>query len=336
MHRADPTRSLASIGRAIRPRAVSRNGVEGILARFNETGDPVPQRGRPRPTTQALSEEKVLEIEVYVRDHPFARLATIREELHIEASNSTIARRLAGKGIRVYRPARKPRMTQHHRDERIAFAVAYAELDWKLVTFSDETTFSTAREEDGFVRRARGERYQQEHIRETRQSGRVTVGVWASIRHDGCAEIQRITRRLTAKDYINRILKAHVSPWFRDHPNEIFAHDNAPAHTAVHVRNYLQMTKKINVLSWPPVSPDLSPIENFWVIFKREVGVVDPGQGSIAEKENRYWDQIKAAWDRLKTGEKAATTSATIRRYYDGMPERLIQVRNTGGAPLRH
>ena len=134
-------------------------------------------------------------------------------------------------------------MTQHHWDECLAFAAAYNDLDWKKVMFSDETSFTTAREEAGFVRRARGERYHPDHLRETRQSGRVTVGVWASITYDGLGEIYRIKGRLCSKDYKNRILKFKVAPWFRDHPDHIYQHDNAPAHSAVHVRNYLQMTK---------------------------------------------------------------------------------------------
>ena len=50
----------------------------------------------------------------------------------------------------------------------------------------------------------------------------------------------------------------------------MFQHDNDPKHTAKSVKKLLR-DDKINVLDWLSESPDLNPIKNLWVFFKKNV-----------------------------------------------------------------
>uniref|UniRef100_A0A3B5B8R6 Tc1-like transposase DDE domain-containing protein n=1 Tax=Stegastes partitus TaxID=144197 RepID=A0A3B5B8R6_9TELE len=40
-------------------------------------------------------------------------------------------------------------------------------------------------------------------------------------------------------------------------------HDNAPAHNALSIQQFL-VEKNITVIPWPAYSPDLLPIEHLW------------------------------------------------------------------------
>ena len=333
--RTDNSTPYASIGRMCNPE-VSRHAVKDIVERYRATGDPRPRRGVPRPRTKALTPVEVQTLVNYVTENPFASLPTIRRETGLNGSDSTFARRLRENGIRARRPARKVRLTQHNKAERLAFAERNRDRDWFPVMFSDETSVTSAQDElITFVRRRQGQRYEAEFVRENLQSGRVSVQIWGSFTSEGLHGIFRVKNKLNSDIYKRRILAYHVVPWCNNEPDRVFQEDNSPIHKAGHVRAYLERSG-VNVLAWPPASPDLTPIENFWSLLKREIGRVHLDAGSTEAKKDQLWRIIKETWDRLKEGDNAVQTRATIQRYYQGMGGRLAEVRQRDGGYTRH
>jgi transposase len=71
-----------------------------------------------------------------------------------------------------------------------------------------------------------------------------------------------------------RMLTAFLPDMIRDMRKEglrpIFMQDNAPVHKAHIVMDWFK-TQDIEILEWPPHSPDLNPIEHAWKRLKEEL-----------------------------------------------------------------
>ncbi|KAG0411857.1 hypothetical protein HPB47_010995 [Ixodes persulcatus] len=116
--------------------------VTRIVCAFRDDGRirDMEREGRPRRTT---AEEDQWIIAAACCD-PSMTAAEIREELGLQVSLSTIRKRLHAAGLRSRVACQRPLLTQSHKRLRLEFAtnhLAWTVEDWKLVVFSDESTF---------------------------------------------------------------------------------------------------------------------------------------------------------------------------------------------------
>lgn len=140
--------------------------------------------------------------------------------------------------------------------------------------FTDETRIQIHRA-DGRKRvwRRVGERYSPNCIIERNTWGGGSIHVWGGITLTGRTPLVIFDRNVNANVYVNNILQPVAVPFMRRHfapGNGILQQDNAPPHTANATRRFLNQSN-IDVLPWPALSPDMSPIEHIWGELKSRI-----------------------------------------------------------------
>ena len=150
--------------------------------------------------------------------------------------------------------------------------------DFRRVVFSDESWVTTA--ETGCRTQWAKSR---EKVRPVERRARVNVAsvqIWAAIGYNYRSELiifptRKVDEegnpkgfRLNAAGYRRRCLAKVVPDLAKE--NALFQQDGARCHQAVSTLKYLA-DKGVDVLKWPPYSPDLSPIESLWKDLKAAI-----------------------------------------------------------------
>ena len=248
---------------------VHRNTVDALWRRylqFRITRDR-PRSGRPRVTSNR--QDTYIRV-VRLRDRLRTATLTARSIPGLRRINPrTVRNRLRERGIRPRRPALRPVLDQRHRVARFAWCRRhFTQQDWALVLFTDESRFQLD-SSDGRSRvyRRVGELFHDSCVIQRRRPfGGGCVMVWGGILSRGRTALVAVDT-LTGIRYHDEIIWPHVLSFVQQH-NATLQQDNARPHVALVIIDFL-IQNNLNVLPWPAMSPDLSPIKHVWDNIQR-------------------------------------------------------------------
>jgi hypothetical protein len=267
--------------------------------------------GRKRKTDENTN----INIAVTTELEPFKRPKQIKAVLDLDVSCRTIDRRLleAGKPGRVAKKEHNYSAAQLR--ARVSFGEGYQRWgkdDWSLVLFSDETHIEMGEHGQVWVRRPVGEALNPEYTA-NREPHPDRVSIWACISSRGLGAIHIFTENLDAK-LLKDIIQEHlIKAAHRLFPAGCWwlLWDNDRKHMSVLVKRWLH-NHGVSRIDFPPYSPDLNPIENFWNHLKRRV------ETHNATNITELQEHIMSEWDN--------TDIDFLAKIADSMPDRCKAV----------
>lgn len=282
---------------------ISRCAVQALLKKHKETGNVEDRRRSGRPRKLSAADEKHLKL-ISLRNRKLTSSAIsseLAETSGTQVHPSTVWRSLARSGLHGRVAAKKPYLRHGNKAKRLDYARKHRNWGaekWQQVLWTDESKFEIfgcSRRQ--FVRRRAGERYNNECLQATVKHGGGSLQVWGCISANGVGDLVRINGVLNAEKY-RQILIHHAIPSGRRMigPKFILQHDNDPKHTANVIKNYLQRKEEqevLEVMVWPPQSPDLNIIESVWDFMKRQKDLRKP------TSTEDLWLVLQDVWNNL-------------------------------------
>ncbi|GFX23811.1 transposable element Tcb1 transposase [Trichonephila clavipes] len=192
--------------------------------------------------------------------------------------------------------------------------------EWNEVVFTDESRICL-QHHDGRIRvwRHRGERMLNSCIMHRHTSPAPGIMVWGGIGYPSRTPLVRIAGTSNSQRYISEVLEPVVLPYLQGLATAILQQDNARPLVARIVQR-LFVNHQIELLLWPARSPNLSPIENMWLMVAQRLTQITPS----AATPDQLWQCVEVAW--------SVVPQEYIQSLFETMPRRVVAVVSNNGS----
>lgn len=226
---------------------------------------------------------------------------SLKDECKITANKETVRRFMRTYLGRPLSPRKKPKLTDRHKRDRLAFSRKWLRRDWSNVVVTDSKYFWLCPKGSGPKKWVR---YGQCVPDKPAERNCFKVHVYAGVCRFGrtplfatvgSTGLKAETKGVTGKVY-KALLQEKLIPACKDIVSSqttwIFQQDNAKAHTCKEVQQWLQ-EQDFELMKWPAKSPDLSWIETMWAyvtnVLNRTPGLTPQ---NFTQHLHAIWDSI--------------------------------------------
>jgi transposase len=299
---------------------VSRRTIYRTRDRFQQRADldSRPRSGRPKVFTQSTCRY----IFRLARRNPWWSYRTLSANAPGNPSRDTIRRILKVYDLRKYKVRRRIPLNSITARKRRRFARLWEGYrSWEKVIFSDECSIQRrSNSKDQWVFRFWSEAYRRDLVNLKPHVKDVSQMVWAGIWIGGRTKLvimerdsDSVRNGYTTQSYLNALEEGFIEHY---EPGTIFQQDNAKIHKSYVAREWFER-HGVEVMEWPPHSPDLNPIEPVWRLLKLKLFELHPELVDMGQSEGD-WDFFKAcmceAWDALDQRKIDSLISSVPRR----------------------
>lgn len=299
---------------------ISRTTVTETLSKYWQTGTVHDLAGRGRKLKlSAVETKKVIKQAKKRKAAP-----QILQNLNKKVSVRTIQRTIQKSGLQWLTIQKIDMLTDLQKQKRVEYSKKMEGYEWRNVLFSDEKTFWLG-SSPGYAWQEPGNRIEEEVKKYPPK-----LNVWGAIGYHVKSKLYFFKENMNGPLYqkiINaRLPEKHLtysSKCPKKLPkNWIFLQDNDPKHKAKETMKLLEHLVENRLISHPPMSPDLNPMEDIWSYLDRKV----------KEAKCKTISSLK----RVLTKEWNSMSWKEIRNSVDSMERRLAQCIEIGGQRLNY
>lgn len=254
----------------------------------------------------------------------------LKQDFNINVSAQTVRNVLQENGLEAKHKVKKPAISLKNQKKRFEFAKKHQNWtidDWSCVIWSDETKINRFAS-DGrlWCWKSKGEGLSKRIIQPTVKHGGGSLMAWGCMTAHGVGYLCKIEGGLNADLYCQILedeLIQSMDYYGMNKEKVIFQQDNDPKHTSKIAKECLRKLN-INVLEWPPQSPDLNPIEHLWDVLKRRLNAYETQPKGMHE----LWERIEKQWSEI--GKEECLT------LIESMPRRIEAVLKAKGGYTKY
>ena len=224
-----------------------------------------------------------------------------------------------------------PMLKLVHRQKCLKFARYHENWtveDWKRVLWSDETKINRIGS-DGkvYIWKQCGEAISDRTTTPTvKHGGGNNLMVWGCMGWNGVGKLVEVQGKMDATQFCEILEEGLVESFEKlemDEDERIFQQDNDPKHTSKKAQQWFE-DNDIQLLDWPPQSPDINPLEHLWYHLKSQLQKYDTPPKGVHE----LWNRLVEEWNKIPP--------EVCQRLIESMPRRIQAVLKANGGHTKY